>query len=186
MPSTTGGGARRAFVAGTGFEPVASWLWARRGTKLLQPAVTCHSDAHCVPPERFELPIIGLKVRCVDRCATRGGVLSLRIELSFRLLIRQLRPPCRPKRKQVGHLGVEPSYTALSERPLRPDGPWPMNRGCSKPAAASAAHRASASNGARRPGRFTFHEYRPGDSNPDHPRPERGASAIGLGRHASG
>src|SRR5580693_3881557 len=27
----------------------------------------------------------------------------------------------------VGHLGVEPSYTALSERPLRPDGPWPMN-----------------------------------------------------------
>ena len=141
MPSTTGGGARRAFVAGTGFEPVASWLWARRGTKLLQPAVTCHSDAHCVPPERFELPIIGLKVRCVDRCATRGGVLSLRIELSFRLLIRQLRPPCRPKRKRVGHLGVEPSYTALSERPLRPDGPWPMNRGCCKPATASAAHR---------------------------------------------
>src|ERR1700688_2222772 len=26
----------------------------------------------------------------------------------------------------VGHLGVEPSYTALSERPLRPDGPWPI------------------------------------------------------------
>lgn len=36
------------------------------------------------------------------------------------------------------------------------------------------------------PVRFTFHEYRPRDSNPDHPRPERGASAIGLGRHASG
>jgi hypothetical protein len=29
--------------------------------------------------------------------------------------------------RPVGHLGVEPSYTALSERPLRPDGPWPMN-----------------------------------------------------------
>src|ERR1700689_1402196 len=27
----------------------------------------------------------------------------------------------------VGHLAVEPSYTPLSERPLRPDGPWPMN-----------------------------------------------------------
>jgi hypothetical protein len=26
----------------------------------------------------------------------------------------------------VGHLGVEPSYTALSERPLRPDGSWPL------------------------------------------------------------
>ena len=36
--------------------------------------------------------------------------------------------------------------------------------------------RASASNGARRPGRFTFHEYRPGDSNPDHPCPEHGVS----------
>jgi hypothetical protein len=32
------------------------------------------------------------------------------------------------------------------------------------------------------PVRFTFRGYRPGDSNPDHPRPERGASAIGLGR----
>ena len=41
-----------------------------------------------------------------------------------------------------------------------------------------AVTRASASNGARRPGRFTFHEYRPGDSNPDRQVPGTCASAI--------
>jgi hypothetical protein len=46
----------------------------------------------------------------------------------------------------VGHLGVEPSYTALSERPLRPDGPWP-----SSGSGASRTPRAVAQPGSTRP-----------------------------------
>ena len=45
------------------------------------------------------------------------------------------------------------------------------------------AHRLAGEPGA--PIRFTFHEYRPGDSNPDHPRLERGVSTVGLGRHGA-
>lgn len=42
--------------------------------------------------------------------------------------------------------------------------------------------RAIVSSEARHPDRFTLHAYRPRDSNPDHPRSERGASTVGLGR----
>jgi hypothetical protein len=73
----------------------------------------------------------------------------------------------------VGHLGVEPSYTALSERPLRPDGPWPMNlarrrggryahghgdrHGCSKPTAAPAVHLPREESDGLEPSRSSAH-----------------------------
>jgi hypothetical protein len=66
-----------------------------------------------VPRGGLEPPVLGLKVQSIGRFANGAWpvpalpvyfgpyVLSLRIELSLRLLIRQLRPPCRPERPQA-------------------------------------------------------------------------------------
>jgi hypothetical protein len=74
----------------------------------------------------------------------------------------------------VGHLGVEPSDTALSEQPRRPAGSWPSRRTA---VPARSGHPPSRfRGGARNPGGFVLHECAGRDSN-SHDR-----SHTGLGR----
>ena len=79
--------------------------------------------------------------------------------------LRSFRRPwsCRPARLLVGHLGVEPSATALSERPLRPAGSWPADGGGPGP------QRVRALPGSSRrlpPGSFTIQVRKTEDPTP--------------------
>ncbi len=91
-----------------------------------------------MPREGFEPPVLGLKVQSIDHCAN-GAWPVFALAVYSPSFLRSFRRPlsCRPACLLVGHLGVEPSATALSERPLRPAGSWPADGGGPGPSASA-------------------------------------------------
>src|SRR6516225_2318250 len=119
-------------VLRAGVEPAVSWLRATRdirysnGALFLRtpprsrtPAVPVRSRARyplrqrrSVPPRGLEPLQSGLKIWCPAGRARAARVLSLGIEPSLRLLIRQLRPPCRPERIWLATAGLNRAVPA--------------------------------------------------------------------------